>query len=678
MATNYNASISSHSRLTQTTPDPPPPPRSSSGDNYNKNSISSFMENDHLNEQLPGKFANTQNPAEKLAFSNQQNQYSSLLDKNNDSLVSVTPDSYGHDQQSFSDNETESSKLDRSIGYEDRLSSDERRHNQKIKQQRPVPDQQIADNRANPLLRRQQPNSLANRAAVNQEPKKHTYPKLKATAGVLAGGAAGAATGAVAAGGVAGLTALGAAVTGGLIGAAAGSTVPIIGTIIGAAVGVAFGIAWGIRAKARQADYLDTKTKSWARTFQRSPAFSWARGLDPVKLAKGVGRKIPLISGRRALGVRAATQLRNCCQPIDAARRVKWEERGQDASVDDAKRALRYAAAAEMSYLTKRNFSREDIGSSQDYEDFALRKKNYYQDLPPKSVDEQRQFTDRYQSMYSPFADNMTHRPGQGWDFQPVGPSSTGDGGIGRAIFNKLPESLKKSLDADGSFHDPSTGNRIMLHYDVTNNEVVMAFSGSGSSSMITSLNQELGNAANYLGGVPPSLEQAVVVGKAVRDAVAEYNDANPHRQPIQVVSTGHSRGGLQAQVEAIKNGGRAETFNPEAMGGGVREYCGILRSDRLPPGVEITNHSTVDDFVSGNATASGIGNAWETVTGLPAPFIPGRRLVYAKGRGAQGTHADSLTDVACRAGGGRPPSRFLPPQAANAPMGGPKLAHGS
>jgi hypothetical protein len=661
MASNKDLSISRQAPLPQLTLEPPPPPSSPSAQG-NKYSISSFMENEHLKEQSPGSFVNTQNPAMKFSLDGQNQQLRSP-GSFDDLLASQTPDPYGDGEQIDSDNASQSAINDLSVAENRSLSSTDRRRNDEVGRRLLVPHQSSTPPQPRPDARPKAPRSLANRAVVNQQPKKHTYPKSKALVGVVAGGAAGAATGALAAGGVAGLTALGAAVSGGLIGAAVGSTVPIVGTVIGAAVGVALGIAWGIRAKARQADMLDTKTRSWARTCQRHPAFAWARALDPVKLLKGIGRKIPLVSGRRAAAVRAGTQFRNCCQPIDASRQVKWEERGQDATADDAKGALRYAVAAQMSYLTENNFNRKNMGSSQNYEDFTLISKNFWQEIPPNSIKGQRRVTARFQSMQSAYADNMTHRQGQGWNFQPIGRYATADGGIGRAIFNKLPDSLRRSVDADGSFHDPHTGNRIMLHYDVTNNEVVMAFSGTGSSHKYTSLNQDLGNIANYLGGVPPSLEQAVAVGKAVRDAVAEYNGANPHQQPIGVVSTGHSRGGLQATVEAIKNGGKAETFNPEAMGGGVREYCGILRSDRLPPGVEITNHSVVDDFASGSAVGSGIGNAWETVTGLPAPFIPGRRLVYAKGKGAPGSHPDPITHVACRAGGGSPPSRLLPPR---------------
>lgn len=640
MSWNKDLSISRQA-LPQSTPEPPPPPKSSSAGS-NKNSISSFMENEHLNQGLHGGFANTQNPAAKFTLHGQ-----------NKLLSSPSPVPY-EKQQTVSDDDTLASTTIRSdtLPYDDRprIPASAQQTNRTLLHGRS--NQTPASSRL-PAQR-----SLASRTVINPQPKKNTWPKLKTVTGVLAGGAAGAATGAVAAGGVAGVTALGAAVTGGLIGAAAGSTVPIVGTVIGAAIGVVFGIAWGIRAKARQADMLDTKSRSWARTFQRSPVFAWARALDPMKLLRGIRRKIPLISGRRAAAVRVATQFRNCCQPIDATRKMKWEERGQDASVDEARGALRYAAAAQMSYLHGTNFDRRDVGSSENYENFATRKyMNWVNGSPGKAKD---RYLPRYRDMKAPYADSgMTHGPGQGWHFQPISPQSSR---LGRDIFNKLPASLRDSLDVDGSFHDKDTGNRIMLHYDSVNNEVVMAFSGTGSDQKWTALNQDLGNAANFLGGVPPSLEQAVAVGKAVRGAVAQYNSEHSGQPPINVVSTGHSRGGLQASVEAIKNGGKAITFNPEAMGGGVRAYCNLLTSDRVPPGTEITNFSTKNDFVSGSGFWSGVGNAWETVTGLPAPYIPGERKVLKRAPGAMGRHPDPIFHVAYRAGGGDPPTRRFPP----------------
>jgi len=153
-------------------------------------------------------------------------------------------------------------------------------------------------------------------------------------------------------------------------------------------------------------------------------------------------------------------------------------------------------------------------------------------------------------------------------------------------IYAGLPPTLRNSLAGnkkttgapEGEFKDELTGNHITVNYDRVNREVVIAFNGTEDDTTT------LGAVGNYLGQVPPSVKQACKLGAAVRESVRRYNEqheSDANFKPIEVVSVGHSRGGMMARAEALKNGGRAVTMNPEPLGFAVR----LCRGAQHQPG---------------------------------------------------------------------------------------------
>ena len=217
---------------------------------------------------------------------------------------------------------------------------------------------------------------------------------------------------------------------------------------------------------------------------------------------------------------------------------------------------------------------------------------------------------------------------------------------------------MQRSLSGDeettgaweGEFKDKWTGNHITLNYDSLNREVIVAFNGTEDDTTFNS------NIGNYLGQVPPSVKQACKVGAAVRDSVRRYNERMQGElgfKSIKVVSVGHSRGGMMAQAEAIRNGGRAVTMNPEPLGFAVRAYVGVHDSSKVKPKTEITNLSVNDEWLSGKSGMRKVGRGLEYAWG-GTPMVYGDRLAMDPAPGLTGTkdkHAAFLAHVGYLAG---------------------------
>ncbi len=463
--------------------------------------------------------------------------------------------------------------------------------------------------------------SLRNRAQLDNQPERPgrlerlwaRMPGWRTTTSSLAGAAGGVAAGAAIGGGTAALAAIGTstafAVSGGAIGAAAGSAIPVVGTIVGGVIGLGVGLLYGKLQTARaKADMLDTSS-SFKNAFQRSWRWSWLRGLTPKSLGRRIMRSIPLFSARRGLLARAWAGVRNIpIKKVDPSRKLEVGDIGVPASQDEAQRSLRYAAQAERAYCF-----------SNDYTSHVA------------NFDRSSKFRNRQNGI-----NNVPQGTGYDWQYRTLASRYNAENSAPKQIFNKLPASLQNSLSSGpqyggmaGTFHDPYTGNNIRIDFDEVNNEVVIGFNGSAR------LQEWGGNLGNMvLGSTPPSVRQACEVGKAVRQAVAEYNRNKSDSEKVKVVSTGHSRGGMLAQAEAIKNGGEAVVFNPEALGAGIRQYCGVLRTNVAPPGTKITNFSVRNEYVSGSTPFYAAGNLWETTTGLAAPVNFGDRKIL-KGDGS-------------------------------------------
>ncbi|MEO1018824.1 MAG: hypothetical protein AAFY56_14195, partial [Pseudomonadota bacterium] len=282
-----------------------------------------------------------------------------------------------------------------------------------------------------------------------------------------------------------------------------------------------------------------------------------------------------------------------------------------------------------------------------------------------KRVQTQQLAVDRMQAV-------RQNEPNNGWEFKTIGPFAR-QGTPEREIFDRLPQSLQDSLQrGNGVFRDQDTGNNVRLLYDRANNEVVMSFNGTsgglhnavaGNKGIVRAQNRT--NVSNYMGGTPPSVKQAVAIGKAVRGAVDDYNQTQPPTQKLDVVSTGHSRGGLLATVEAVKNHGKAVTFNPEPMGAGVRDYCDLYSSNVVHEDVDVTNYSVKNEYVSGSGIMSGVGNTLETVGGfLPLgpltnpPIIFGKRRILPQAPSSVAAHPDPVMHMSYLAAGGQPPDK--------------------
>lgn len=534
-----------------------------------------------------------------------------------------------------------------------------------------------------------------------------------AAAGAAIGTAAGTAVGAVVAGVALTTLAAGAIVaTGGLI-------IPIgaaVGLLVGAAVGAAHGGASARRAKA---DYLDTRQQG---TVQRASKYGWLRMLMPKQLGRRVWRSIKPAS-RSVVGRLWNFTTKKC----KGGKKLKMEDRGRNARPSEARRDLRYAVASDVAYSMSapgpedgrfdNNASAEKFKASQQTgkanskflapgdaltdnqitELLAKHAPNYPPDpnnattpkkrkeltkeLKAYNKDQRAYDRERYAELHksairnqataavtnAAFEKNEGVKP---WEFKTIGPNAK-PGSEEHEIFKRLPESLQQSLtDGQGVFRDPDTGNNVRIMYDKANDEVVIAYNGTGGGDPAfwghggtpSERAQNRTNLSNLAGGTPPSVKQAVAIGKAVREAVQKHNDHN--QANINVVSTGHSRGGLLATVDAIKNRGKAVTFNPEALGAGVRDYCGIYTNNRVPEDVDITVYSTRNEHVSGSGLASGIGTAAELTLGnLPLPILKvppviiGERRILPQAAGFR-AHPDQVIHMANLAGGAQPPPK--------------------
>ena len=526
--------------------------------------------------------------------------------------------------------------------------------------------------------------------------------------GALLFGAGGAATGAAIVGGTAGVVALGSTVTFGLIGAAAGSAVPVVGTIIGAGVGLLVGALVGhiygrASAETANADYLDTRPNAPGNRLQRSSNWAWIRATAPENLGK---RGLRLAKPARRWWVwRICINAKRLCVSIsDDKKALKFEARGHNATADEARRDLRYAVAAELAFsetdIEDENYYFEVSKNTNVFRRTEQRSANFYSGyttdpkkisleqiknivLPPRSGGNElyrenpdkwyrkeykecyEEMKSRYQYVKNAVKAVRDHPKLAKWDFKTIGPDADARSPE-YAIFKMLPEGLQESLTKGGGvFRDSMSGTNARFLYDQENNEVIIAFNGTAGSlhepsSLLpeTAREQNYGNATNYLGGEASSVRQAELLGAAVRDAVAEYNDMLPPSvAPVSVVSTGHSRGGLLASREAVTNRGKAITFNPMPWSAGVRDGAGLYSSEVVPNEVEIINYSVRNDWVSGSGLGSGVGNMIETATGIGMPAIYGERRILPKAPG-WGAHPDPVAHMCHLIAGGKPPRK--------------------
>lgn len=537
---------------------------------------------------------------------------------------------------------------------------------------------------------------------------------LRATGGAAAGAVVGTATGA-AVGATFGGTVLASVAIGAGIGSVGFGVGAVVGAGVGLIVGIGLGIAYGrASAKRAKADYLDTSQQG---TVQRASGHGLTRSLMPKQLGRRLLRAIKP-SSRSWLG-RIWNGVSGCCK---GGKKIKMEDRGRNARASEARQDLRYAVASHVAYsmggpgtegaefsknatadeFQKTNRAADWVPEFQHPVDDLSEKqvsnllKKYAKGYPPsaatnpkahRAYTRNRRAYDR--KLYTGIHKTAVRRQGAAtmtkaafeknegatpWDFKTVGPNAM-PGTREHDIFKRLPASLQQSLtDGQGVFRDPDTGNNVRIIYDNENDEVLIAYNGTGGGGAAfggafvgtggdaTERAQNRTNISNYAGGTPPSVKQAVAIGKAVREAVQKYNDDN--RTNIGVVSTGHSRGGLLATAEAVKNRGKAVTFNPEAMGSGIRDYCGIYSNNRVPDEVDITVYSTRNELASGKGWASGLGTAAEftlgwlpvPVIGVPPVIIGDRRILpQAPGFAA---HPDQVMHMSNLAGGAQPPPK--------------------
>ncbi|WP_298773141.1 hypothetical protein [uncultured Shewanella sp.] len=156
-------------------------------------------------------------------------------------------------------------------------------------------------------------------------------------------------------------------------------------------------------------------------------------------------------------------------------------------------------------------------------------------------------------------------------------------------------------------------------------------------------IEQTASNTANWFGGVPPSIKQAVALGNILKNIVNHYNKSS--EQPIKLSHVGHSRGGLMAQAAALKTETKAVCSNSEQMGKGVQKYVGMHYNYLKSKETEIIQLNHKHDTLStqyglrllGQATKQLLGwdvplNAGKTyrLAGLAAPgFDEGRNLIW-------------------------------------------------
>ena len=485
----------------------------------------------------------------------------------------------------------------------------------------------------------------------HQVAKKTTHPAWKAAVGSL------------------GVTGSGAAV-----GAVLGTFVfPGVGTAVGAAVGGAIGAGVSaieslFYAADAKTDWLDSRGNRFIDRFQRNARWTPLRMLRPSSLAKGLLRLVPLSSRSRLnpVAIAATGTVRTGRSVLEATGlqqakpvQVPLHDPGRRGTPADARAYLRYATAMSMAYSdSPNNFHassyanpgqllqtlNDDIhgdDNSNPKPDQKDKKyliagkfdnKSYQEDI--ENYKTSREIDNLRDALVDKNSTPDTVRPDvPRWNYNTLGTGARNS--VERQIFQRLPDSLQQSLQKGrGVFRDTRTGNNIMMMFDTVNNEVVIAHSGSGQYSLSLSKgeigrSQWHGNIANYAGRVPPSVEQSIAVGKAVRDAVSQYCLDNNIDPPITVTSVGHSRGGLMAQAEALANGGKAVVANAEPMGMGVRQRVGMLYSQDKPVDTEIVQISNKNDFLTDQHLVNRGARLLETVTGIGMPANAGHFIRF-------------------------------------------------
>lgn len=184
---------------------------------------------------------------------------------------------------------------------------------------------------------------------------------------------------------------------------------------------------------------------------------------------------------------------------------------------------------------------------------------------------------------------------------------------------------------ATSTFTNPETGNRIAVVLDRSDPDrpnLVLSFVGTGGTQGAMLDRQVKDNKENYLGKVPPSVEEAIAFGRRIRGAVAGYNQARGTK--IDVVSIGHSRGGYLAQAEAAANHGRALCGNSAAMGPAVRRRTGMDRMrNEKPSSTQISHIFVRGDMATNSKVGAMLGSLYENVSNRPAPRTLGRAIQF-------------------------------------------------
>ena len=589
------------------------------------------------------------------------------------------------------------------------LTADTHNPGNKGKSQRSKPQTGQSGNELNPSIKGRAESNR--RHGQNQQGEKASSSKraLTGTAvGALLFGAGGAATGAAIVGGTAGVVALGSTVTFGLIGAAAGSAVPVVGTIVGASVGLLVGALVGhiygrASAETANADYLNTDPDAPGNRLQRSQNWALQRATMPENLGK---RGLRLAKPARRWWVwRICINLKRLCVSIsDDKKALEWEARGRNAVAGEARNDLRYTVAAEMSYTHKDGTEAENRHFEETHSTAAYLAKAREADKKygkmfdkiqkrPKEISEKEledmiplprpkdpefldflRFSDkpnkwRRQKYAHLYKESLIHHPRnvvrikalsdnrvRKWDFQMIGPDAK-DGSVAKQVYEALPGNVQKSLsDNGGLFRDHLTGTNARLIYDRANNEVIISYNAAGGNKDFDAA-QAAGTAGNYANEQLPSIRQAELLGRVVREAVASVNNRQHLNRQITVVCTGHCRGGLMAAKDVQANGGIAITFNPEPEGGGLRDASGLYSSEVVSKEVNILNYSVRNDPMSGSGIWSFVGNCIETGTGIAMPVIYGPRLILPRWPGTT-KHKDPVLHMCHLITGGTPPRK--------------------
>ena len=116
---------------------------------------------------------------------------------------------------------------------------------------------------------------------------------------------------------------------------------------------------------------------------------------------------------------------------------------------------------------------------------------------------------------------------------------------------------------------DPKTGFSAGITFDPDRREVVIGFSGLGTSKMTT--RQVFRTAMNWLGFIPKTMSQASKLTQLVKAHIDQVNQTLPEGQKLKLTLTGHSMGGGLASYAALRNQVPAVVTNPMRLGWGAR-----------------------------------------------------------------------------------------------------------